>query len=445
MKHGLVFAMEEDQTVDAPPAELVPETAAEVEAGSAELTEQVGEVEEVTTAIEEAEADAESLGEIQEVMAESVEQGEGLPEEAAEVAEIAVESICRRLGIRNADKIMPATESFGSTNSRLAATKIAMEGISDTIRRIWEAIKAAIARAWEMIKSFFIGLAKSAPALVKHLEALKERVKNLPEGAKPEKKELEGGVAKLFSVNKKADVKTAEQIVANSAKLLEASSKVTSAVGNIATDITGLVKASDVPAGMNEYLKKKNGFSETISSTLAMLGTVATEQGSAKEGKDGKTTFYGPFVGTRALAFKVETKEIGGESYTAWKLGMETIDKIAATKAAALDKDQCYTLLGAGIKLMDDLITYEKHQKAIESISAACRKASEDVLGSLNKMAKDNSDSSSSRVLRQIATEVNGLNDAAAKLGTTIPSAVFACGKAVGDYVSASVANMKSK
>ena len=67
-----------------------------------------------------------------------------MDEAAAEMASIAIESIRNRLGIRAQTRLVPATESFGNTNTRVVSTKLVVEEIGETLKRIWAAIKAAL-------------------------------------------------------------------------------------------------------------------------------------------------------------------------------------------------------------------------------------------------------------------------------------------------------------
>ncbi len=121
---------------------------------------------------------------------DAVEDGEGLTEEAAEVASIAIESIRNRLGFRAQSRLVPATESFGNTNTRVMSTRLVIEGIGDTIKKIWAAIKAAALRVWEMIKSFFAKLFNSATMLAKHIQALKDRARGMSGDLSPKDKKI---------------------------------------------------------------------------------------------------------------------------------------------------------------------------------------------------------------------------------------------------------------
>ena len=85
----------------------------------------------------------------------------GLTETAARVAEVAVESYCRRWNI---SRIKVASESFAARGDRMKATKIAMEGLVETIAKGWDAfvkyLKALCVRLKEAFKHY-TGLGKT--------------------------------------------------------------------------------------------------------------------------------------------------------------------------------------------------------------------------------------------------------------------------------------------
>lgn len=197
-RKGLVAAMEEEALlVEGGEVDQAPQELAELP--EAEIAEGTGEIEGDVAAIEDAETDAETLGDVQDVMADSVETGEGLSPEAADMANVVVESICKRLGI--ATKIMPSMESFGSTNSRKASTMLAMEGVGEQIARVWQAIKEAIINLWKKIVAFVKKILNGNLALEKAAKGLKERVaklKGIPEGDKFE----DSSICNAFGVEK---------------------------------------------------------------------------------------------------------------------------------------------------------------------------------------------------------------------------------------------------
>ena len=178
-RQKLMFALEdnlENEEVDSVEAAETEAALAEAESDSVEA-----EFNEDSSQVEEAIEDTETLSKVEDKMEESIEEGEGLTEDAAEIAEIAVESICNRLGYVPAKRIMPATESFGRTGTRLDSTKIALEGVKDALKNIWDAIinraKMIVDKIKEVISSIFdsrkkmLKLAKTYDSELDEMEA----------------------------------------------------------------------------------------------------------------------------------------------------------------------------------------------------------------------------------------------------------------------------------
>lgn len=145
--------------VDAPEGDLADAAAA----GS--------EVEAVGDSISEAEATEETLDNIGDAVEESIEEG-GLSEPAARAVEIAVEHLRTQVGFPKGRKFMPALEGFNDSKSRVATTKLALEGIRDTAKKVGTAIINAFNQAVEWITKFFEHLLDGAKGLAARAEAL---------------------------------------------------------------------------------------------------------------------------------------------------------------------------------------------------------------------------------------------------------------------------------
>ena len=441
LRKGLVFAMEEG-LADEVSEEVVPASELEVERGDSEITENSNDIEEMVTATEEAVADAESLGEIQDVMQESVDEGEGLPEEAAEIAEVAVESICRRLGISNT-KIIPAMESFGSKHSRLSATKIAIESIGDTLKKIWEAIKAAFIRVWDKIKAFFIGFTKNTQALSNHLDDLKKRVIQLEDSKTADKDLDNSSLAKAFSISKKANHATATTIIENSKKLLEANANLTKTVD---AALSGLKNLMSTEIDRNKFTAYMNSAqTECDSNIRRILGSIITSGiGKAqKEDTKNATSYAGPFEGCRVLRIQNQTKGTPPDVYKVFSIGIETSDKFEADKIDVLKKDQMLDLIHKAASLIDALNSFEKQRDMLSKASDASKKVADEALKVVAKLSEN--DTVKSRIFREIGTEVSSYNSIVSAMSVSIPKVVFDAIKSSANYVSASLAAHKKK
>lgn len=441
-RNKFVLAMEDDLEVD-PNQNVVPESAVEVEQGSAELTSDAGEVEELVAATEEAEADLETVEQLQEVAEDSVEQGEGLSEQSAEIAEIAIESIHARLGISR--RVIPSLESFGSSNSRVAATRIAIEGFKDTVKRIWEAIKAAFARLMDKIKGFFMGLFKNTDSLSKHLENLKARVQQMDDGMKKDKEELSNGnLARAFSVKKKADMSTVDVIFENSKNLLQGAGKLSETVYVGVSSIKDLLAKEK--STIDDFKLRISDLSANIKTSMKSVTTAATSIGAGgiERNKEEDIDYYGPFASCRALAFKDIVKEKGTPNeYRIFSISMTTVDTFEADKIKALDKGEMLGLINKSFSLLDEVSKYKRAQAAVEKINSAVQDTAKVAISGLDKAA--DGDSEKGRLFRQVASEMNLLNSMTAALGVSIPKAAFDAVRYAAEYVSASMANYNQK
>lgn len=431
---GLVAAMEDDEVVQQVQEVMVPETEKEVEVASNDVETQEAEIAEVVTAVEDAEVDAETLGEIQTVMAETVETGEGTDSNAGEIAAIAVEAICARLGIKSKQKVIPGTEAFGEKKTKLAATKVAVEAIGETISKIWKAIMAALKQVWEKVKSFVVGLLKNRTLLLKHLESLKAKIASIDAAAEKAEEELKGSVAKAFSIGGKASFATAEKIMSDSEKLIKA----TNVGANHSVSIASkMIDIKGDPANLDSAAVD---LLDNIRGAFEPLGKVD----SKSAGKDGATVAH---YGNLAFGKSVGITYSEGEKTTVNLVVEENTD--LAEAAEALSKEQMTKLLDQAIALVKNLQDVEKSQKDLTAIAKACDNVTSAVLkGAANNQAgdgKDEADKKESEAIHKAAGNIRALSSMIAKFGASLPSSVFSAAKSAGDYVSASANNFKVK
>lgn len=180
MRRGIFIALESENEEVVEDNSVVEdlETAAELN----EIAEDQSEIQEDADTVSDALDDVGELDAISEVMEDSVEKEEGMSEDAAELAVIATERICMRLNYKPKSAIIPSLESFGSAGSRLESTKIALEKISETLSKVWEAIKGFFSRIWESIKAFVKRVFDGAERLAARAEKVNERVAKAIEG-----------------------------------------------------------------------------------------------------------------------------------------------------------------------------------------------------------------------------------------------------------------------
>ena len=268
---GLVAALEEEQVIEAAVAEQAVENgdavaavvdpveqldnAESLETELLEVQEAEAEGEVQSAQIEEAVEVSEALDEYQEALESIAGQG-GLDRNGAMILQIGMEQLCGRVGIEmsagSAGINMPSMESFGGASSRIQATKLAMESVKETAKKVWEAIIAAIKRAGEWLKNFWKTLTDSNHRLKGRAEKIKAAVASVKGGAEGEienagladKLHINGKVEKNFGQDFDEFVKFCETM---SGKVLpgviESSKKVVDMIPKAAQD----TKQEDIP------------------------------------------------------------------------------------------------------------------------------------------------------------------------------------------------------
>lgn len=195
-----LFALEEMEVENqAVEFEVSPEEG-EVADVQVETETEAAEVEDNSEAISEGVEAADQLEQVEEVVEKAAEE-EGLDPVAAEAIRIAVEAICARIGA-NSKAVYPlyAVENFQSASSRKANTKIALEGISEFLKNLWEKIKAALKKLWSKISEFWNKHFSSLNRMQKALESMKEKVNTAKGVPSTEEVKAPGSLLSIFPV-----------------------------------------------------------------------------------------------------------------------------------------------------------------------------------------------------------------------------------------------------
>lgn len=461
---GLIGAMEEvDNTATEVDLVEAGETAVEVADESAEIQKDNTAIDVTVGQVEEAVQAGDELESIGEVAVDAVESGEGMTEQTAELAEIAIESICNRLGYRPAVRLVPAVESsFGNTASRLTSTKIVIENISDTLKKIWASIKAAALRVWDMVKSFIANLFKSTTALGKHIDALRQRVRNIDPSAKPDKKTLKSGVAKFFSVGKKADLKTWEQLDNNLYYLITGLGEISAGRRKIAEEASKLFSGSKITKdSVADYLKAQSAASTKIENILTKVTElavvdIATDGTSnrnkkanekiAESEKKIKEFTYGPFPGHIVLSMRKTTSVVNGVNVDNVLLSFKAAKGDYAEEIEALDADGIKKILDQANKALNLLKDVNKTLSNYESMTKSIVKSAETVISEASKILdKTGSDSETRQGLEELKRDVKNSIADLGSFGAKSPAISFQTVKNLGDWASISLRNLKVK
>ena len=149
---------EETQTVANEIAEVqgLAQEAADADNSAETLDDEAGKTEELAENLE------------KDVAAEAI-----LDPTAAKFLALAFKNI---VGKRHAAKTLPATESWsGNRAAAKESTRLALEGIKDTLKSFWEAIKAQFKKVYSKVKSWIIKTFSAAKKLKGRAETLQKR------------------------------------------------------------------------------------------------------------------------------------------------------------------------------------------------------------------------------------------------------------------------------
>lgn len=271
-----------DDIVEAPEAEI------------AEMTEIAVEMEEAEAAVDEGVETAETLGEMREQLEAAVDEG-GVEPIAAEAIRIAVEHLRARVGMAKGQSGI-AIEGFKSKTTRIQSTQIAIEAISDTVAKIWQAIVNAFGSAIEWIRKFFAGLFDAAKKVAGRAEKVAAAAKAKKGQVVPEGKKLEAG--KLLKVLRlKNEVVAGEAFVkAYKAQQGELYQNLSELVGEAAVESLGQA-AEAVLADVADEAK----FEAALKKLVAALPNPVASDAKTELPKGMELKEANPLLGDRAL------------------------------------------------------------------------------------------------------------------------------------------------
>lgn len=282
---------------------------------------------------EELEAAAETLESIQVSLESAIADDSGLTRREAQAYQTAYKAA---IGTALPSPIL-SLESFGGDSERLQATQMSLEGVGDTLKKLWEAIKRAVANAMRAVSDFFAKLFGGAKKLRERAE---EVLKKLEE-KKAAKEELEGGKLKAPKGLDRIHVKGGVQV----------------------SDIKGgvsLVK-TNVIAGLADVVNGAEGFYKTLAASIknrkeAKAAMTAALDSTGYEKAVGKITSYTqPLPGGKQLRATIT----GGEDDKTETVSVPKI-KLVDTPNNRTPKEADIT----GVKL-DDLIAMAKEAVAL--------------------------------------------------------------------------------
>lgn len=423
-------------------------TATEVEAGAAESAEVEHSVSDIDTGISDAGEAADGLAEVQGEVADAVASGDGLSEREARLAEMAVEGYCKMVGINaRKERIFPSMENFGGRHSKLAASRIVLENVGETLKRIWEAIKAAVARVIEWIKSFFNGMLKNVDQLAKHIANLEKRVDEISSSAKPKNSSFSTG-AKIFCIDGTAKFDHMKTVVDNSVGFLTAAGGINDGVKKLMHDAFysdaggGAAATATGPqaTGVHKYF---NDFVTETSSKLSAAGANPKLKDLKAADKE-ELVAFGPLPDGMLITVRKST----GDDKVKVTVKLERNETPSANSIEAPTKAQMQTALKEVKGPLDELKKFDRTskstQKTLEEMMAHANKMSK-LAGDAAAAAKtDKTESDAAREgadkkNKEFTDQINTMKS----ISVDAPAMAFKAIKGVADYVAAGVSNMK--
>lgn len=178
---------------------------------------------------------------------------------------------------------------------------------------------------------------------------------------------------------------------------------------------------------------------KTVDSALS--GIVAKGNKNTK----GTANFaYGPFVGSQILNVAVtETEVLGKTAKRASPTFIASKGKTAET-IAGLEQAQINEILKDAEKLCNQLQDYKKVQGEYDAITKASNKTAETVMASATKILDKTGSSQEVRAgLQELKSEISNCLSTLGSFGNRGPALVFSTVKAMADYASISMANLK--
>lgn len=280
-----------------------------------EIAEAYEELDELEEDIEELEEIEEGLESIATSLEAALEQG-GIDAIAAQFVHHAVGAYTERLGLESSD-LLPGLESFGGDSGRAAATTVSLESVGETLKRIWNAIKAAVEKAIKAVTDFFAKVFGGIDKVITRIEALEKEVGEIKsEGKKTDgKATVNVGSPNSLMLGGKVD----------GASLVKGAGNLNSTFAKVKSDLSKVTdvykKASDEVTKLKD--KNEEGDAEKANAAIMdvkkkLIDSISKQQGTILPGDKTlvttTTSDSGEKAATVALATAKNAKAFSGKS-----------------------------------------------------------------------------------------------------------------------------------
>lgn len=434
MSGKLFAALEQEQVLNTNPDTIdakLAEASTEVSDGVIETGEDVAAIENMVLCLENATEVADDLQTDADTIEGTVEAGDGLDEAGAGLATESLSRALRKLGAPANMASVPSLESFGSKQSRVTASKIALEGFVETIKSTWKMIIDGLKALWQKIWDFFAKFFDNTDRVTKLAKKLRDKVAAMSGTAK--NNQVKGRAhAQAFSTGTGAvtigDIST---IFGNHNGVTDGFLVTTTVVEGAGKVLEAGMKAKE--GSEEEFFKVVAEEGAKIVDKIAGSSGVTKKETTVKEGdKDVTATAIGPFVNNSRLVLT------NGSSFSV-KME-ENAKKSVSDTSPTLTQKECNTVLDMTVALMNKTEEYKKKKSSIDAASKSLIKIAESVVSSAEKFA-DMGENNALRAKLTIGRRAIGsFGTQFGRLVTLLPAANVRLGKAALSYVSASAA-----
>jgi hypothetical protein len=394
-------------------------TAPEAEA-MAEVESAEAEVIETDEAVGEAEATAEVVDEVREHVEEAVETEGGVSEPEARALDVAVEHMLVTLGVaRSKAKVFPAMEGFKQKETRVQATKVALESISGKLQALWKAIIANIQRVFEICAAFVKALINGS----KQVELRAKLVMKMAakkKGAAPGEVSTKGWGSMVSVGGKIPDGKAAVAAIT----ALGQDSYINYDYGSAAS------KANATIVKMLDQIGKEG----SLEAVAALMDELEKETGLSKTGGDEAHAL--PMGGA---SIKISPKRTDGH-LTSVEVAL-TADKVEVPeKVEGLSPEDANQVAQSVLNNLKKFAAYEKQSGDIAAAMKSLTAKMSSMVGKVND-AQKNTD----KEVQTVAKAVSALKSMLARASTLLRSYDLKSCQAALKYAGASVSAAGAK
>ncbi len=386
--------------------EVVVSVLPEVEEAATDVEEAATDIVDQTAAMEDAVDDAETLTDMAEVAADAVEEGTGIDENTAEVLDIATEAICAKLDL-SGGRVVASLESFGSTNSKVAATRIAVESVSDRIKEIWTKVKEFFKNLWSKIVGLYEYITSSATRLQSAAKSLKEKAASIegsPKQAKFKSESIAHGIG---------------HDAAQVSKLIKDHHKLTMEIGPIFSKVEEVTKAAE----------------EVI--TAAKEGKAAPKLEALTKSKEGLAAAATSIIGQGVALYGGAKASVSNGEVAFSRDG----EGKGSEEVAVLTKPQMEEICADVIELAKATDAFKKVKNTVQKSVDNCVKAADAAIYSVDALSKtkDQKEAGALEAVAQAKKAVSAVGGSIAKLTVALPSMNISAGKTALRYVEGSM------